>query len=110
MTDPRRTYLAVRDRQLLRADGRNRGLRTFIVALGADVILAVVLALVAYFQSANGWGDLEWTVIAFGLAKTAMTSVGAYLLRTVVDPKGSPVPLPPAPQPAPADPTRTDGA
>lgn len=89
---------------LLQADAKNRALRTFIVNLVADVAVAIVLLLVTTFQDANSWGDIEWTVLGFSLAKTVVASAGSFILRRYIDPSGIPTPLPPSPVPQPADP------
>lgn len=87
----------------LTQDAGNRALRTFLVNLATDVAVALVLVLVTAFQKANGWGDFEWSVLAFSLGKTAVTTAGSYILRRFLDGSALPTPLPPAPVPEPND-------
>ena len=84
------------------ADARNRALRTFFQGLAADVLAAVVLVLLPTFTNANGWGDFEWGVLGFLLAKTAVVTALSYLMRTWLD-KRTDVLLPPADPGPPAD-------
>lgn len=80
----------------LRADARNRAARTFIQGLGIDILAAVILLLLPVVTSANGWGDFEWNLLGFLLAKTVAATVFAYVMRTVLDRSSIPTPLPPA--------------
>lgn len=89
----------------LQADAANRTVRTFLQALAVDVVVAVSLLVATELSDANSWGDLEWTVLSFLLAKTVLVSAASYLMRAFLDPSRVPTPLPPTPQPAPADPT-----
>lgn len=89
----------------LNVDAKNRALRSFIVGLAIDVCVAVVLVLMNVFGSADGWGDLDWKILGFTLAKTVLMSAGSYVLRRFADGSVIPTPLPPAPVPAPADAT-----
>lgn len=70
---------------LLQVDARNRALRTLAQGLAFDVTAAVVLVLFTAFSSAQTWSDLEWTLIAFTLLKSAVVSALSYLMRTVFD-------------------------
>lgn len=81
---------------LLKIDAKNRALRTFLVGLATDVLGAVVLLLTPLITSANSWSDLDWKLMGFLLAKTAVSTAFSYLLRTVLDPSKFPTPLPPA--------------
>lgn len=88
---------------LLTKDAKNRSVRTFFTGLGIDVLVGVVLVLVAFFGTANGWGDLEWAILGFSVLKSVVQAGGAFVLRRFLDPSGFPTPLPPAPVPQPAD-------
>lgn len=94
----------VRNRALLRADAKNRTYRTFLQALAVDVALAVALVLTTSLSGANAWGDLQWTVLGFLLAKTVVVSAASYVMRAFLDTSSFPTPLPPSPQAAPTDP------
>lgn len=93
----------------LAVDAKNRALRTFLVGLATDVLVALTLVIVTALSSATGWGDVEWKVLGFTLAKTLVTTAGSYVLRRFVDPSGIPTPLPPTPVPPPADPSPNEG-
>jgi hypothetical protein len=96
LPEPVQNIGQLRERRALFADGRNRALRTFLVGLATDVLAAVVLLLAPIVSSAQSWGDFQWSVMGFMLAKTAVSTAFSYLLRTVIDRSGIPTPLPPA--------------
>jgi hypothetical protein len=89
--------------QELTADAKNRGVRTLLTGLAIDVAVGVALVLAAYFASANSWGDLEWAILAFSLAKSVVQAVCSFILRKFLDPSKFPTPLPPADPGEPAD-------
>lgn len=64
-------------------DARNRAWRTLLQGLAFDVLAAIVLVVFTAVSKANAWGDLEWSLIAFTLFKSAMVSGLSYLMRTV---------------------------
>lgn len=107
MTEPL-TPTRVQMRDELRADARNRAFRTFLQGLGVDVAVAVAVVLVTVFSDADGWGDLQWAVIGFSLAKSVVTSVASYVMRAFLDKSRLPTPLPPEPVVAPAAPVDTE--
>lgn len=80
----------------LTADAKNRAWRSLLIGLTIDMGLALVLGLVAAFDQATGWGDLQWGLIGFAVAKSAVQALGSFFLRRVVDPSSIPSPLPPA--------------
>ena len=80
----------------LTIDARNRALRTFMVNIAADIGVATTLVLVNAFSSANGWGDFDWNIILFTLAKTGVVTTGSFVLRRFLDGSSLPTPLPPA--------------
>lgn len=88
---------------LLTADAKNRGLRSFLQGLAIDVGVGVALVLATTFGDANDWGDLEWTIIGFSLAKSVVQAAAAFVMRRFLDASSLPTPLPPTPQPEPAD-------
>lgn len=88
----------------LKADAKNRALRTLLVNLATDTGVALVLVMVNAFSDANGWGDFDWNILLFTLAKTAIVTAGSFILRRFLDPSGLPTPLPPANPGPPADP------
>lgn len=84
-------------------DANNRAVRTFIVGLAIDVAVGVALVLTTYFAERNSWGEIEWTILGFSVAKSVVQAVGAFVLRRFVDASRIPTPLPPAPVPPPAE-------
>ena len=96
--------MAVVNAQILAADARNRALRSFLQGLAVDLGVAVITVLVTVFGDANGWGDLQWGIIGFTLAKTCVQSIASYVMRRFVDGSGLPTPLPPEPAVEPAEP------
>ena len=80
----------------LQADARNRAVRTFLQGLGADVLAALVLLLLPVFTNANDWGDFEWQVLGFLVAKTVAVTALSYVMRQYLDASPVPTPLPPA--------------
>ena len=79
----------------VRRDARNRALRTFLQGLAADVTAALVMMLLPLISAANGWGDFEWQILGFLVAKTIAVSGLSYLMRTWLDGSRVPTPLPP---------------
>ena len=77
-------------------DARNRALRTFLQGLGTDVTAALILLLLPVFTSANGWGDFEWQVLGFLVAKTVAVTALSYVMRQYLDASRLPTPLPPS--------------
>lgn len=87
----------------LAVDAKNRAVRTLLVNLATDVAVALAVVIVAAFSKANGFDDLEWSLIGFSLIKTAIVTAGSFVLRRFLDPSGVPTPLPPTPTGEPAD-------
>ena len=85
------------NKQALQADAQNRAWRTFLQGLVIDVGVALAFALTTLFGDASGWGDFQWAVISFGLAKTVVQSAASFVMRRFLDGSGIPTPLPPEP-------------
>ena len=66
-----------------KSDARNRAFRTLLQGLAFDVAAAIVIVLYTAFSSAEAWGDIQWTLLGFTLAKTFAVSALSYLMRTV---------------------------
>ncbi|UIU47050.1 hypothetical protein [Microcystis phage MinS1] len=77
------------------ADARNRALRTAMQNLALDVLAALVLVVLPIVTAADGWDDVEWSVLGFLLAKTAAVTALSYAMRVWLDRSGLPTPLPP---------------
>lgn len=67
----------------IQGDARNRAFRTLIQGLAFDVAAALCIVLYTAFSAAQGWGDLEWALLGFTVAKTFVVSGLSYLMRTV---------------------------
>jgi hypothetical protein len=67
----------------VRVDAQQRAARTLVQGLLFDVLAALILVVFTAVSKANAWGDLEWTVLAFSVAKTTVVSALSYLMRTV---------------------------
>ena len=77
-------------------DARNRSKRTFLTGLAIDVSVGIALVLGTYFASADSWGSIQWIVLSFSIAKSAVQATCAFVLRRFLDPSGFPTPLPPS--------------
>lgn len=64
-------------------DARNRAFRTLLQGLAFDVAAALCIVLYTAFSNASGWGDVQWALLGFTLAKTFVVSGLSYLMRTV---------------------------
>lgn len=67
----------------VQSDARNRAFRTLLQGLAFDVAAAVCIVLYTAFSNASGWGDVQWALLGFTLAKTFAVSALSYLMRTV---------------------------
>jgi len=85
----------------LTQDAQNRALRSFMIGLAIDTLVGITLVLLTTFGDAEAWGDLEWTILSFSIAKSFIQSAGSFILRRFLDPSSVPTPLPPTPQPEP---------
>lgn len=88
----------------LRVDATNRSVRTLLVGLVVDVLVALASLVTVFFVNKTGWSEFNWAVISFALAKTAVMSAGSYILRAFLDRSSVPTPLPPSPVVPPHDP------
>lgn len=79
----------------LEKDARNRTVRTFITGLAVDIAVGVALVLGTFFADKNSWGEIQWAILTFSLAKSIVQAVCAYVLRRFLDQSGVPTPLPP---------------
>lgn len=80
--------------QLRQADAKNRALRTFLQGLGIDLAVAVATLILASTDTITDKAGL--VLFATTLAKTAVQTVAAYVMRQFIDKSGIPTPLPPA--------------
>jgi hypothetical protein len=82
-------------KQALKADAQNRSLRTFLQGLGIDIAVGVALVLVTLVGGWNSWGDVQWAILTFSLAKSVVQAVAAYIMRMWLDKSSIPTPTPP---------------
>lgn len=87
----------------LQVDAKNRATRAFVQGLAIDVLVALAVVVWTYLNSVDGWGAIQWSVLAFTLFKTLCQTAASYLMRRFLDNSKVPTPLPPAPAVQPAD-------
>lgn len=81
-------------KKMLNRDARNRALRTFMTGLGVDVTVAVALVLLTFVGPLGGWGEVQWSLLSFSLAKSVTQAGASFVLRRWLDGR-IPTPLPP---------------
>lgn len=81
----------------VQADALNRFWRTLYSGLGIDIVVGIALVLSTLLLTSNGWGDIEWAVLSFSIAKSIVQSVVSYVLRKWGDRSSLPTPKPPVP-------------
>lgn len=96
--------LTTQQKAALTEDANNRAVRTFVVQLGIDILVAIVMVLATTFGAADDWSALNWQVLGFSLVKTVIATIGAFVMRRFLDNTSLPTPLPPTPVPEPAAP------
>ena len=88
----------------LQVDAKNRATRAFVQGLAIDVLVALAVVVWTYLNSVDGWGAVQWSVLAFTVFKTLCQTAASYIMRRFLDNnKFVPTPLPPAPTVQPAD-------
>lgn len=67
---------------------QKRGVQTLVQSLAVDVAVGVALALATIIGPWEGWGDVQWTILGFAVAKSAVQAVTAWIIRRYVDQSG----------------------
>lgn len=95
--------MGIKSKRQLKADASNRSIRTFLQGIGIDIAVAIALVLGTTIVGWENWGDVQWAVLSFTVAKSVVQAVAAYVMRLWLDPSRLPTPLPPDPVPEPAE-------
>lgn len=72
-------------KRFINRDAINRAARTLWQGVGIDIVVAVALVVGSYIATADGWGAIEWTLLAFSVFKSVVQAVVAYITRRYVD-------------------------
>lgn len=92
------------NKALLKADAKNRSLRSLLAGLAIDVGVGVALAIGTAVSGADEWGDLQWKILGFSVAKSAVQAGVAFVMRRFLDASSIvPTPLPPNPPGEPSE-------
>lgn len=70
----------------VRADARNRALRTFWQGLGIDVLIAVAAVLLAWADTADLTSREAWAALGLLLAKTLLITAASFVMRLKMPP------------------------
>ena len=96
------------DQAQLKADARNRSIRSLVQGLVFDTLVAVAMIIIPIFTTATAWEDLDWKLLGFLVFKSIIVSVFSYLMRlrtSYIEPPAQPAlrvaPEPSAPQESP---------
>lgn len=65
----------------VKADALQRALRTFVAGLGIDLAVAAAMVIGVAVAGWGSWGDVQWGVLSFSLAKSITQAVVAYVMR-----------------------------
>lgn len=60
---------------------KKRGWQTLGQSLAIDVGVGVALAASTVIGPWQGWGDVQWTILGFAVAKSAVQAVVAWVIR-----------------------------
>lgn len=67
---------------------KKRGWQTLAQSLGVDVAVGVALVLITFIGPLKDWGEVQWTVLGFTLAKSIVQAVAAWIIRRYRDKSG----------------------
>ena len=65
-----------------------RGWQTLAQSLAVDVAVGVALALLSLIGPWEGWGDVQWSILGFAVAKSVVQAVVAWVIRRWRDQSG----------------------
>lgn len=89
---------------LLQADASNRGWRSLAQGLAIDIAVGVALVLASLIGPWGQWGDVQWAIMSFSVAKSVMQAVCAFVLRRFLEGMNGKVPMVPLPTNPPGQP------
>jgi len=80
-------------RRALETPGRNevakkRGIQTLLQSLGIDVAVGLALALATLIGPWESWGDVQWSILGFAVAKSIVQAVVSWVIRRYADASG----------------------
>ena len=67
---------------------RKRGIQTLLQSLGVDVAVGLALALATLIGPWESWGDVQWSILGFAVAKSVVQAATAWIIRRYVDQSG----------------------
>lgn len=67
---------------------RKRGWQTLAQSLGIDVAVGVALAVATLVGPWESWGDVQWAILGFAVAKSIVQAVVAWTIRRFRDNSG----------------------
>lgn len=70
----------------VKADARERAVRTLVTSLGVDVLVGVGIVASDWIGSADIRSSAAWATLGVLVAKSAITAVASYLVRLRVSP------------------------
>lgn len=82
-TDPETVETPSRDEV-----SRKRGIQTLLQSLGVDVAVGLALALATLIGPWESWGDVQWSILGFAVAKSIVQAVVSWVIRRYVDQSG----------------------
>lgn len=65
-----------------------RGWQTLLQSLAVDVAVGVALVLLTFIGPLQGWGDVQWAILGFTVAKSVVQAVAAWVIRRWIDQSG----------------------
>lgn len=67
---------------------QKRGVQTLLQSLGVDVAVGLALALATLIGPWESWGDVQWSILGFAIAKSVVQAAVSWVIRRYVDQSG----------------------